>query len=316
MNDIVFEKATMIAKALEPIAAILPEYFIVAGGAFRVGAPINDYDLYPHDFHALPTVAKIQSLNIKHEILAQTKNSLTVRFEDINKTVQFCNYVKDDLGALVKSFDFNDIQAGAIIENSEPNEDEPFTHLRVFICDYTNEYDRYAIHGQVQYMGTEYPLSTLIRLGKYRVSRSARVIMTLEILADVCSRGFNGYEDFKNQLDAVDLQIVLPDHLGGVADSNLAAIYKRLNDRPSEHWAFVVEMEESEANEDAPTSAGLASFKKSMANSMFGDTYPAHCVRCKKGPFVDDDFKDELSCTEWHLSQFCQACQDGTFDAD
>lgn len=249
MNSLVEDKAISIAEALQPIVKALPEYFIVAGGAFRVGAPINDYDIYPYNDGTLPKKYELELIGIEHEILASTSNSLTVRFADVKKTVQFCNYRKPDLATLVDSFDFNDIQAGAVMRQVTPDDAHPYRLLKVDAYEYTEEYERYAVHGQVRYMGTEFPLSTLIRLGKYNVSRSARVILTLEILADVCARGFDGYEDFKNQLDAVDLMIK-PDHLGGVADSNLGKIYTRLNDRPTEHWTFVVDMEEAEARDD------------------------------------------------------------------
>ena len=36
-----------------------------------------------------------------------------------------------------------------------------------------------------------------------------------------------------------------------------------------------------------------------------------HCIRCNKPAVV---FKDALSVAEYHISGYCQACQDYTFD--
>jgi hypothetical protein len=230
--DIVEDKAELIADALKPIIDYLPDKFVVAGGAFRVGKPINDYDIYPapadNDLGPyLPTEDELIQIDYKRDafnalmILCSSANSTTFRHHAIDKTIQFCNYRKSSLQALVNSFDFNDIQAGCIMFCDRG---QGIIEPQAFAT--SEAYERFAIHGQVEYTGTEYPFSSLIRLGKYNLPRRKNMVITVQILADMCKRGFHDYEDFKDQLDAIDLQM-LPEHLAGVPDDNLIEIFAR-----------------------------------------------------------------------------------------
>ncbi len=60
------------------------------------------------------------------------------------------------------------------------------------------------------FVGSEYPLSSLIRLVKYAKrglypARRDYLADMLRILTAVVERGYSDYEDFKDQLDAIDL---------------------------------------------------------------------------------------------------------------
>lgn len=60
------------------------------------------------------------------------------------------------------------------------------------------------------FVGSEYPLSSLIRLVKYAKrglypKRRDYTADILRILTAIIERGYSGYEDFKDQLDAIDL---------------------------------------------------------------------------------------------------------------
>jgi len=60
----------------------------------------------------------------------------------------------------------------------------------------------------------------------------------------------------------------------------------------------------------------LQAFADHFASSAFGET-PAeakmvpHCVACKEPA---EDFRDELSRTEYAISALCQTCQDKFFE--
>lgn len=72
----------------------------------------------------------------------------------------------------------------------------------------------YRITRQSTYTGSEYPLSSLIRLNKYVkrdiIKGKSYTIEVLKILNDIIKRGYTDYRDFKNQLDAVDLLLLEP----------------------------------------------------------------------------------------------------------
>ena len=67
-------------------------------------------------------------------------------------------------------------------------------------------------------MGSQYPLASLIRLNKYvkqgAFGGKAYIPSALNILMVVIERGFKSYDDYKDQLDAVDLGLVERDVAG------------------------------------------------------------------------------------------------------
>jgi hypothetical protein len=60
------------------------------------------------------------------------------------------------------------------------------------------------------------------------LSRGAHIRAVISALAAVVKRGFSGYDDFKDQLDAIDLGL-LPDEMSEVESAPLLELYNRLN---------------------------------------------------------------------------------------
>lgn len=209
-------------KILYPVIDILPFNFYLAGGAFSKS--VHDLDLFP------TPKTKMDSWGETFEdvfFISQTKNAKTVRYK--GKIIQFCNYKHKDLPTLVDSFDFAHIQIGFEISID-------IVHKRKVI-----NFDAFYFHeayliakgiNQTYYTGSEYPLSSLLRLLKYHkrgeLSKSRSIIEAIKIVGDIADRGFKGYDDFKDQLDAVDLGLV-PEELDGLDSKELVKLFTVLN---------------------------------------------------------------------------------------
>ena len=75
-------------------------------------------------------------------------------------------------------------------------------------------------------------MSSLIRLLKYYergvINKGNAISSIVEIITQISSRGFNGYSDFKDQLDAVDLGL-LPDDSDQIQYTALTTLYNEFN---------------------------------------------------------------------------------------
>lgn len=179
--------------------------FILAGGSL-CGDEVHDFDLYPVHYNQF-TVEDIEA-EIKETgrndavVVHKSPNALTVRLLAKNQIVQFCSYKKTSLKELVDSFDFSHIQVGILFRG---NGFAPF-HEYVY---YTDEFVIANVTRKTVYTGSEYPLSSLVRLLKYhkrgKLNKAEAAQAVMKILKDVVDRGYENYKDFKNQLDAVDL---------------------------------------------------------------------------------------------------------------
>lgn len=189
--------------------------FYIGGGCLLKGAP-NDIDIFPKTRYSL-----CRSLLEKSEIavVSTTKNATTLSRNGC--ILQICNYQHDSLENLVKSFDFAHIQVGVDIA------------LRagcfgVVHAYFTPGFVEYSGIGDSTFCGSEYPLSSLIRLMKYRergaISKGSSVSALLSILSAFLERGFSSYEDFKDQLDAVDLGMV-PEDIRSLDSGCLLSIF-------------------------------------------------------------------------------------------
>jgi hypothetical protein len=202
--------------------------FYVAGNSLNKLAP-NDIDIFP--IESLFTRDQASRLG---NIVSETKNAITVKVNlDENLThqngaeqneihsfgktitVQLCNYQHKDLITLVNSFDFSHIQIGAKISVGESID-------QIY---YTNEYSESKLCQSTEYTGSEYPLSSLIRAFKYAkrgdFSGNSHIFSVFKVLVDIVGRGFKDYQDFKNQLDAIDLGLV-PENQSELSDSGLS----------------------------------------------------------------------------------------------
>lgn len=182
--------------------------FFLAGGSL-CGDPVNDFDLYPipvRPFSGIAVLDVVLANPDKYKLLAQTRNAITVRLLDKGQTVQFCSYQKSTLADLVESFDFSHIQVGIeFTGDREPPHADAVYYTDGFVI-------ANMVHRTV-YTGSEYPLSSLVRLFKYakrdKLTRVGTARAVMKIMKDILNRGYENYDDFKSQLDAVDLS--LPD---------------------------------------------------------------------------------------------------------
>ena len=220
MDDLRKIMCSRIARRIHPLRAILGQHanmhFWVAGGALiRDG---NDVDLF------CPTEwPKIDWSTV--EVVSESKNARTVVVGDA--VFQFCNYRKPTLDELLKSFDFAHCQVGC---------DVKVTGSGNFVVDGVRGTDAYINSRWANtswFTGSEYPLSSLIRIHKYYangiLTKGAAIRSTIDALEAVVRRGFNGYDDFKDQLDAVDYLGLLPDDMENVEKSSLTNLFTLLN---------------------------------------------------------------------------------------
>jgi len=194
------------------IAFLLDNWnFRVAGGCFMDDTP-NDYDVYPAfgvTFDHDKIRRNLKSLN--GEVLFKSKNALTVRVH--GKVIQFCRFYKTTLFELVDSFDFSHCQVGVEYRHTETSDNGIGTPVLESI-EWTDDWMKFKMLGNSTYTGSEYPLSSLIRLNKYVkrdiIKGKSYTVEALKILTDIIRRGYIDYTDFKNQLDAVDLMLLEP----------------------------------------------------------------------------------------------------------
>lgn len=196
------------------------EDFIIAGGAF-VTTPPNDFDVYPVNskkFDRQFIKSGIPSFKTKQcEVLYETTNALTVK---VGKSIiQFCDYApwgyNDDghgkLVSLVDSFDFTHIQVGVLYEAQE-NDTGGIATPGVHDVYFTDGFVESKMSGATYFVGSQYPLGSLIRLRKYEkrglIALKDYRTNVLDILNSILRRGYKSYEDFKDQLAAVDLQLL------------------------------------------------------------------------------------------------------------
>lgn len=199
------------------------ERFALAGGCLVTDTP-NDYDIYPMErgkkkFDRAFIKAGLQSLKKNHDcgVAFESRNALTVTVD--GKLLQFCDYAmtsasvpdKPSLVELVRSFDFTHVQVGISFAPVYDDNGSILTPVADLIY-YTDAYLATLVTKQTEYSGTLYPIGALIRLRKYDKRGLVPTIQyrltVLDLLADIINRGFVDYEDFKAQLEAIDLRVL------------------------------------------------------------------------------------------------------------
>ena len=218
-------RAELVAKEIKPYVTSKSKcVFYVAGGC--LAGPIADIDLFPGpaDFP-----------EITAEKICTSRNATT--YKTGQHPIQVCNYRYDSLRKLLESFDYAHIQVGAELtfmpQSLDPADNFKTVkpELSVTRADFTDRFILAHTTDSTWYCGSEYPLSSMIRAGKYQkkgvLKRSGYIKAVLNALVDVLDRGFKDYEDFKDQLDAVDLGLV-PEELEDIETANLAKLYEHL----------------------------------------------------------------------------------------
>lgn len=211
---------------------IIPEFY-VAGNCLNKDKP-NDIDIFPvHDIVIDVCEGKFlfkEKDFVELKVVSKTRNATTAiaHFPDGKKyTLQFCNYFHPSLQELVESFDFSHVQVGAKISFDMPT-GECSSGYPVYFSD---AYVESKLLQSTKYTGSQYPLSSLIRIIKYinrgDFSGKSYIHSVFSIINEVAKRGFKDYDDFKDQLDAVDLGM-LPEDFKDVEGSDIINLFHTL----------------------------------------------------------------------------------------
>ena len=201
----------------------------VCGNSCNVAKP-NDYDVYLTPEESKDFLSRdFGKLEGDIKLSTRTKNSMT--FVYLGKhVIQICNYSKPTLQQLIESFDFSYCQVGAKVKVNDEN------WLSIREVALTDNYIEYLASGYTEYIGSEYPMSSLIRVVKTNekglFNGRSYIRSVLKILTDIMDRGVSDYADFKDQLDAVDLGMA-PEDLQGIGDviKRLFVLLRTANDR-------------------------------------------------------------------------------------
>lgn len=222
IKDVIKERMDKRLKSLYSAIAICLSYhydgYFVAGNSCNASAP-HDFDVYPwgDDFDFREIKSRIKY--VRGYVVIETRNALTVNID--GNIIKFCNYNKHDLISLVESFDFAHIQVGVAISIKwRPGgfEDDlgGYECSKIKYVEYTDYWQRAHMLETTWYTGSDYPLSSLLRTVKY-FQRGAYANKfeykkdIINILNNIISRGYKDYEDYKDQLAAIDMLLFEPE---------------------------------------------------------------------------------------------------------
>lgn len=184
--------------------------YFVAGNSCNAAKP-HDFDIYPwgSDFDFEDIGPRVKAIG--GHVIVKTCNALTVNIN--GQVIQFCNYNKHDLISLIESFDFAHVQIGVAVKIEWGDE---YEYSIIKYAEFTDNWQRARMLETTWYTGSEYPLSSLLRVNKYfkyggYASKHEYKKDILKILNDIISRGYDDYKDYKDQLAAVDLLLLEPE---------------------------------------------------------------------------------------------------------
>lgn len=222
IKDVIRERMDTRLKSVYSAIAVCLSYhydgYFVAGNSCNASAP-HDFDIYPwgNNFNFEEIKSRIESVG--GYVIIETRNALTVNIG--GKIVQFCNYNKHDLISLIESFDFAHIQVGVAVTiewrpGEGPDDLGGYECSTIKYVEYTDNWQRAHMLETTWYTGSDYPLSSLLRTVKY-YQRGAYANKfeykkdIINILNNIISRGYNDYQDYKDQLAAIDLLLLEPE---------------------------------------------------------------------------------------------------------
>lgn len=163
---------------------------ILAGSAMLPKHDINDIDVFFYKYRDYKNAVDALKQVYKY---FETTNCVTIKTNYVK--VQLCKYNYPTMKQLVESFDFAHVQIAYDVFSQEVT--------------YTEQAKESFISRTTTFTGSEYPLSSLIRLNKYyergRIQGRGLIGEVLLIFKAILERGFEDYEDFKDQLNAIDL---------------------------------------------------------------------------------------------------------------
>jgi hypothetical protein len=152
MNELIMNKVEDIAQTLVKKNAgffdRLGGNFIIAGGVFKFlkFSKESDVDIFP-----VSRNWDIATIKGGIDVLNSSKNATT--FSYFGLTLQLCNYRKECLTDLIDSFDFNYCQCGAEYKDN-----------KLVNVNFSDAFAEWIVCREVKYTGSEYPLSSMIRL--------------------------------------------------------------------------------------------------------------------------------------------------------
>jgi hypothetical protein len=213
VRAMVEDRVRWLSRSLEGWPEREMRFFLAGGALASKASEIADLDIFP-----VPGAEPVTLEPAK--VVSRTKNAVT--WATGPWPTQVCAYRHQTLTELVESFDFSSAQIGAEIMSVD---------RRWAVCSVhaTDAFVASRLRGSLEFTGSAYPLSSLIRLFKYhrsgRASRRDAIAAAIGILTAISRRGFKDWADFLDQLDAVDLGLV-PEELDGVVRSDLTALYE------------------------------------------------------------------------------------------
>lgn len=184
--------------------------FYVAGGALLPAEP-NDYDLFPvnkKDFDCFFRYERGEQQSKLDVKIWETSNAVTYEINGIK--IQLCKFWNESIIKTVERFDFTHCKLGAKFEVSYANKEAPvFIPVDVYVSE---DFIRYRILGYSEYTGVQlcdYPLSSLLRMYKYikRGYIRSTYDVIFKILEAFLERGYKDEEDFKQQLEGIDIGV-------------------------------------------------------------------------------------------------------------
>jgi len=182
--------------------------FYIAGGALHKEEP-NDYDLFPvveKDFNSHFNISQEKQSNLKAKIW-ETPNAVTYKIDGI--TIQLCKFWKPTLAETVERFDFTHCKIGVEVNRVRYGRDSyAFLVSHSYV---SPDYIRYRMLGYSEYNPKAdcYPLSSLLRIGKYMNKGFIRspYDVVFKILESFLERGYKSRQDFLDQLKGIDVGI-------------------------------------------------------------------------------------------------------------
>jgi hypothetical protein len=218
VNNAIKNRASRMAERLLPLCDEMPDghKFMIGGGCLSADT-IRDIDIFRLTGRAVWLPSD------KWQLLSNTKNARTIRVG--SQVVQLCTYKQPTVEALADSFDYAHIQATAAIKKESSG-------FSVCAWHCTDAFIVAQATGTTWFVGSEYPLSSLLRAAKYynygQLNKGAAMRAMLDALAATVKRGFYGYVDFKDQLDAIDLGLV-PEDMQQVGAGALLELFEQLD---------------------------------------------------------------------------------------
>ena len=196
-ETILLKTRAMRLRVAKQIGEILGARFLLAGGALTKDDNPKDFDIYGVD--APIVIAAVAYRVLCHEstrgYVSKTQNAITVNI--YGQTVQFCSYFKPTPQETVAAFDFAHCMAGAVFGADGL--------LQEVVA--TDDFWLAENNNTTWYTGSEYPLSSLMRLMKFhkrglfdgQTHKSAAV----SIVCDIVKRGFKDYNDLLDQCASI-----------------------------------------------------------------------------------------------------------------